>query len=119
MKTEIIIGMKSSVSDSAFMTNDVGRSQVRDPSGVSTLVESFSLSSKNESFLPTSPSFGVKRTEPRLDTLKGCLDGSKRFLDSTSRIFEENPVSNTIGSIPDDEVRRMEPFDFIPEPYLL
>jgi len=59
---------------------------------------------------------GVKRTEPRPDTLRtatpkvggsrlqasiadpsGCLDGSKRFLDSTSRIFFaklENPMSN-------------------------
>ena len=62
-------------------------------------------------FLAVFTEGGVKRVDPRPDTLitatpkvggsrlqasladpSGCLDGSERFLDSTSRIFEENPM---------------------------
>ena len=35
-----------------------------------------------------------KRTEPRPYTLSGCLHGLRRFLDSLSRIFYENPTTN-------------------------
>ena len=35
-----------------------------------------------------------KRTEPRPYTLSGCLHGFRRFLDSLSRIFYENPTTN-------------------------